>query len=220
MSQLELKYFYTLEWSPAVTDIREQYPLPLDQTLEIAGRLQIKHPTDPKTKEAAVMTTDFVIDVCTAGGTELRARTVKMAKDLNSRRALEKLEIERTWWQEQGMDWGIVTENEIPEPLAANVRWVHKARDLSSAPDISPHILGQIEHGLSKQMERRRNPLAHAALAVDEQLGLEPGSSLWVVRHLIANRYWLVDMNTVIDTGKPLAVTRSYMKINQAGDSA
>lgn len=217
MSQQELKYFYILEWSQVVVDIRERYPLPLDQTLEIAERLKIKHPTDPKTEEAVVMTTDFLIDLSMKGRTELRARNVKMAKDLNSKRAIAKLEIERTYWQEQGIEWGIVTENEIPESLVANVRWVHKAKNLSNFPNITLHILTQIERGLFKQLEQNRNPLAHVALTVDDQLGLEPGTSLWVVRHLIANRYWMVDMNALIDTGRPLTVIRSNLLADQVG---
>ncbi|MHB1419807.1 MAG: TnsA endonuclease N-terminal domain-containing protein [Bacillota bacterium] len=111
----------------------------------------------PKTKESVVMTKDFLIDVRMNGATELKARTVKLAKDLNSKRANEKLEIERTYWQELGTDWGIVTENEIPESLASNVRWVHKARDLSSAPNISTNILSQEERRLILAQKGFRN---------------------------------------------------------------
>jgi len=57
LSNNEKRYFFCLEWSPFVVDIREQFPLPLAETLEIALRLGIKHPTHPKTKEYVVMTT-------------------------------------------------------------------------------------------------------------------------------------------------------------------
>jgi hypothetical protein len=57
-------YFFNLEWSIIVIDIREQFPfLPLESTLEIANHLGIKHPTDPVTQLPIVMTTGFLIDM-------------------------------------------------------------------------------------------------------------------------------------------------------------
>lgn len=60
----EERYFYLLDWSEIVVDIREQYPLlPLDETLAIARRLGFVHPRHPRTKEPIVMTTDFLLTV-------------------------------------------------------------------------------------------------------------------------------------------------------------
>jgi len=57
---LERNYFYLTEYSDVVVDIREQFPLlPLEETIVIAEELGLKHPTNPKTQEPIVMTTDF-----------------------------------------------------------------------------------------------------------------------------------------------------------------
>ncbi|OPX92055.1 MAG: Transposon Tn7 transposition protein TnsA [Pelotomaculum sp. PtaB.Bin013] len=218
LSQGELDYFYVLDWSDVVMDIREQYPLPLEATQEIAERLGIKHPTDPKTKEAFVMTSDFLIDVQVNHRVELKVRALRSANELSSKRKIEKLEIEQTYWKERGVDWGIVTENEIPEALVKNVKWVHSAKDLSNSPAITPKILAQIEPVLFNHVMKPKMPLAHGALEVDAILGLESGSSLWVVRHFIANRVWMVKMNKPIDTGKPMVVIRSKQPVNQVGE--
>jgi hypothetical protein len=78
LSQLEVNYFYTLEWSTVVTDIREQYPLlPLSETKLIAKHCGISHPTSPKTSQPIVMTTDFLITVRQGMGVAEVARTVK-----------------------------------------------------------------------------------------------------------------------------------------------
>jgi hypothetical protein len=46
MSIFERRYFYMVDWSDQITDIREQYPcLPLERTIEIAKELGVKHPT-------------------------------------------------------------------------------------------------------------------------------------------------------------------------------
>ncbi len=47
---MERNYFYLTEFSDAVLDIREQFPLlPQEETIVIAEELGIKHPADPKT---------------------------------------------------------------------------------------------------------------------------------------------------------------------------
>ena len=49
LSDLERNYFYLTEFSDAVLDIREQFPLlPQEETIVIAEELGIKHPADPK----------------------------------------------------------------------------------------------------------------------------------------------------------------------------
>lgn len=93
LSQGELDYFYVLDWSDVVLDIREQYPLTLEATQEIAERLGIKHPVDSKTKEAVVMTSDFLIDVQINHLVELKARAIRSINELSSKRNIEKLEI-------------------------------------------------------------------------------------------------------------------------------
>src|ERR1700737_1786200 len=42
----------------------------------------------------------------------VRARAIKLAKDLN-RRILERLAIEQIYWQRRGIDWKLVTEKEL-----------------------------------------------------------------------------------------------------------
>ncbi|HEV2707631.1 MAG TPA: TnsA endonuclease N-terminal domain-containing protein [Pyrinomonadaceae bacterium] len=77
LSRLELKFFYTLEWRPDVHDIREQFPLDLDETLAIADQLGVRHPRDPKTKDYVVMTSDFVLTIRKGFVEEQHVRAVK-----------------------------------------------------------------------------------------------------------------------------------------------
>ena len=61
LSHNELYYFCLLEWSEHVRDIREQFPMRLTETLEIAANAGIKHPWDNRSRFPYVMTTDFLI---------------------------------------------------------------------------------------------------------------------------------------------------------------
>lgn len=223
MSNQELNYFYVLEWSPIVCDIREQYPLlPLEETLAIAEQCGIAHPKDPKTQGPIVMTTDFLITARQKIGTIEQARTVKSSQDLQSQRTLEKLEIERRYWQERSIDWGIVTEREIPETLAKNVGWLHP---LFSPEDLSPLSsveINRIAKALTLKISKHHVSLSNITSECDDLLGLSPGISLSVVRYLIANRQWLVDMNKLIQPNQPLTLLaepliESYQTVGGAG---
>lgn len=214
LSLLELWYFYVLEWSLAVTDIREQYPLlPLEETLDIARRLGVRHPTDPLTKEPVVMTTDFVLTVRRGCSEVDQARTVKYEKDLLSKRVLEKLEIERRYWESHGVDWKIVTEKQIPVVLAKNVQWFHQYRVLEDFATVSAAEAGQIISVLTLSVSTFvASPLRSVTLQTDDRLGLEPGSSLSLVRHLLACRRWRVDMRRPINPCERLIVTDGWAR--------
>src|SRR5271165_5097213 len=64
LSTLELAAFYHAEWSLAVVDIREQYPLfELEETQAIADRCGVRHPSHPQAHTPLVMTTDLLLTV-------------------------------------------------------------------------------------------------------------------------------------------------------------
>jgi len=211
LSTLELLYYLVLEWSRMVIDIREQYPLlPIDDTLAIADSLGIKHPAHPKTKEPVVSTTDFYISLRNESGSFEHARTVKYAKDLSDRRTLEKLEIERRYWEVRKIDWGIVTEHEIPTELANNVDFLHDAWHL---PKYMPEKnITPIAEFLTRLVLEQQQPLNELTAISDTQLGLKGGTSLKVAYYLLATRQWRINMNVPIDPDQPLAVRGTDLK--------
>lgn len=214
LSQLELNYFYTLEWSLIVTDIREQYPLlPLSETWQIATLKGISHPTSPKTNQPVVMTTDFLITINQGMGVVEVARTIKPKQKLNSQRTREKLEIERCYWAKRNINWGIVTEQEIPSVLAANIKWLHPFfhSQFLNLPEDKLHTVKTL---LTQLVQLTDTNLAQIAAQSDEQLHLPPGSSLSVARHLIATRQWLVDMNQPIEPREKLTLIATSLLSN------
>lgn len=143
LSNLELRYFYALEWSSLVTDIREQYPLPLADTQRIAQELGVAYPCHPSMRTPVVMTTDFLITRRKARVFVDEARTVKPSRDLAKLRTLEKLEIERIYWIEQGIDWGIVTEHECHPTLANNMELIHEPHNYAATTPLTPIELAE-----------------------------------------------------------------------------
>jgi len=208
LSRLELKFFYTLEWGLDVLDIREQFPLNLDETLAIADQLGVRHPRDPKTKDYVVMTSDFVITVRKDFVSEEQIRTVKHKKDLEDARVKEKLEIERVYWQEiRELSWEIVTEEHVDANVAGNVEWLHCHRDVESLTPLTAEDTKHVEALLTPRVAQGGFRLRDLTNECDARLRFAPGSSLDVVRHLLANRRWEVDMRTRIMPPLPLVLT-------------
>lgn len=110
LSDLELAVFLSLEWESSVLDIREQFPLLPSDTRQIAIDSGIKHPVIRGVDQ--VMSTDFLVD-CKDGPFEQFAIQVKPAAALQDERTLEKLELERRYWQQKQIPWFIFTDKEI-----------------------------------------------------------------------------------------------------------
>lgn len=199
----ELRYFYFLEWSPIVSDIREQFPLwPLEETQEIASDLGLKHPQPPG-GGLVIMTSDFRITL--RDGTDV-VRTVKPAADLNNERVLQKFDLEREYWRRHDVDWGIIVAEDIPLTVAKNVEWLHTYRssdglilDPQDQPEVVLHLTEQV-HANTEEA------LASITSRCDDQLALPPHTCLAVARHLLATQQWDIDIIVPINISRPLVL--------------
>lgn len=205
MSDLEAFAFYIFDWSLRVADIKEQFPLsPLEETLAIAKEIGVRHPTDPATKYPIMMTTDFVLKVQVGMSFDYFARQAKYASALCDYRTLEKLEIERRYWLRRGVDYAIVTEHDIHMPLVNNVKWLHPRYEFASLSPLSKETVIEITRVLTEMVLTEDAPLRKLTSACDAILKLRDGDSLKVVRHLIATRYWQVDMSKRLNQAQRL----------------
>ncbi|MFC8689554.1 TnsA endonuclease N-terminal domain-containing protein [Brevibacillus porteri] len=196
MSKLELMYFYLAEWSPIVVDIREQFPLlPIERTMEIAQELGLNHPKDPVSKEPIVMTTDFLLTVSIGASKHIWARTIKPTERLG-KTELDKFRIEHRFYQEQGIDWGIVTNEDIPLILARNIEFIYDYYHLLDIPHLDEQLVSFIAPKLLMGIGKNSLPLSKECLQQDQLLGLHPGTCLSIVKHMLATRKWDTDMES------------------------
>ncbi|MBS4192855.1 heteromeric transposase endonuclease subunit TnsA [Bacillus sp. FJAT-49705] len=210
LSDLERNYFYLLEYSDLVVDIREQYPLlPIEETIIIADELGIKHPVHPQTKEPIVMTTDFLVTKLDNGKPVNLARTLKYKDDLMDERVIEKFEIEREYWQRQGVDWGIVTELEVPKEMALNITFVHAYADLSHIEDFRHFAKDDLDmfsvylltHLLSYELTVRE-----AAIQLEQVFNLPSGSGLTLFKHLVITKAIEIDLMHKLDVNQIIEI--------------
>lgn len=199
LSEHESCFFYLAEFSDSVIDIREQFPLlPLDLSVKIAQTLGVDHPINPQSRDKGinVMTTDFLLTRTDGTDTWFEAVSVKPKEKLNDKRTAEKLDIERVWWQLQGIPFHLFVMPEQNKIQSKNIQWF-----------TSPY-----RHGarFSEQLMERAKALIHLETVLIEELcntfvqelGVEHDDALLLFKVLLATKQVAVDLNKPIaDTG-------------------
>ena len=198
LSHNELYYFCLLDWSDNVSDIREQFPMRLSETVNIAADAGIRHPWDYKSGFPYVMTTDFLIT--TKEG--IMARTVKSVKELENKRVREKFEIERRYWADCGIEWKVVTERQIDVIKAKNIIWLRSGMPESSC------IADAEQRGECRRlfMEMYRDPEVPFTLipeTADRFSDIGPGIGMSVFRALVRERQIDIDLSKPICYADP-----------------
>jgi hypothetical protein len=208
-SDLERNVFLHYQWPFSVIDIREQFPLlPVAGTVEIAQEMGVRHPFDPRTKHPIVMTTDLFLTAQQGLKATYHPITIKYSKDLKKMRTLEKLEIERRYWaaSPRNLVLKIITEQQVTNDFVKNMLWIHPFYWLADLYPLSECAVNKFASVLTRLVLDEALPLRTVTQKCDRLLRLEAGTSLVIVRHLLANRYWEVDMNKLICTNQQLIV--------------
>ncbi|MDP4092952.1 MAG: TnsA endonuclease N-terminal domain-containing protein [Bacillota bacterium] len=181
----------------------------LEDTLEIAEKLGIKHPVNRESKTPYVMTSDFMITINIDGKEVQRVRTIKPASDLEKKNFIEHFEIERRYWAEKGIDWGIVTDYEIPKILASNIEWAYYSYYLEPSNGLTTNELLYFAELLKDKLNKYDGKIVYITSRFDKEMNIEPGTSLDLLKHLIARKEVVMDMSS------GLILSMSTDKINK-----
>lgn len=208
LSKHEYQYLLVQEWADSVVDIREQYPLtPIELTMEIASKLNIRHPHF--NGENVVMTTDFMLTELNQNNENVElARTIKPVSKL-TRRTLELFEIERRYFQEMGIAWSMVFDTPKPTNLIKNIDWMYDAKHLDSRPGIDVEMVEIVSEPLFLLLASlgTKESISKNCLKCDAQLGIESGTSLFIVQYMLTNKRWKTDMYQHIRESRPLSLS-------------
>ena len=199
LSRNEVYYFYLLDMDPEVTDIREQFPLRLSETIAIAERFHIRHPW--KQDFYSVLTTDFLI----SRKDRLQARTIKMSKELDNPRTIEKFQIEAQYWKEHGVDWKIVTEKQINRDKSRNLQLLASG-PLAGEMIPDPVLLAQVRDALIREIQDDCLPFPEILTVIEEGFCLAPGSTLAVFKDAVLSGTISLNLDRRINMKNPLEV--------------
>lgn len=209
LSDLERNYFMILEFCNDVVDIREQFPLDLQETLLIAEELGIKHPVHPRTKEVITMTSDFCITINNNGSTKDVIRTTKYKHELLERRVMEKFMIEKVYWERHQIDWGIVTEADIDKNYSQNLSDIldyHDLSDYDGFVDISIEEREDIILAFLQRIIDTDKTVRQVTSQFEKDIHLPKGAGIALFKHLIARQYIGIDLTTPLRLDKHIKI--------------
>ncbi|SOC24499.1 TnsA endonuclease-like protein [Ureibacillus xyleni] len=217
LSDSETRFFYLLDFDDEVIDIREHYPLmeDLDKITPQLDDQLFKRLINQKTGEPLILTTTFLVTKKGKDGeANYYARSIKDYRQLENNQVIERFEIQRRYWEEKGIDYGIVTNKEIPKILAKNIEYIHSSYFLveygitSSQQELYQDILFHL------LVQAGEMPLNELLTNFDKEVNADKGTGLLIFKHLIAHKRLLVDMLEPLD----LSMSANQVLINEGGD--
>lgn len=203
-SDVEYGLFLAAEWSCSVVDIREQYPLDRVITQTIAHELKIRHPYYPGTQIPTVMTVDLLLTKVEHGQEKFLALNAKRDEEAENAKSLEKLEIQRSYFEQHGIEHHLIYHSQLPTLKIRNIAWIRDAQlkegEIEPRPGYCMQLCSSMgrELGAGVQLDtwQREQSLAHYCQTFDERYGLEPGSGLRVARMLMHEHALIVDLES------------------------
>lgn len=201
-SDIQTKYFYLLEWQDTVLDIREHFPLiDIDETIKDKEDLNFDIFKDKETGTPYILTTTFLITIKGIDDAKKKyiARTVKSYTELEKKKTLERMEIEKRYWQSKGIDWGIVTQKEISNVFAKNVEWVHSSLHSYNERGLTRDDITYLSSILKEQLLDSSHSIRKITANFDTEFNYESGTGLFIFKYLVASKQIKIDMNNPID---------------------
>jgi hypothetical protein len=196
LSEPEKKVQKLLDWNDTVIDIREQFPLlDLDLALHIATHLGIGYPKERKSGFPYILTTDFMVTLRENGRESNIALQVKPSAKLKNKRVLEKFQLERLYYAEQGIEWGIMTEKHIPPIRIKNINYVYGDYWLEATAQKTVEELREIGSILKCRLQKNELKINQVTSNLDKELNLHSGTSLYIFKHLVARKEIILDMD-------------------------
>lgn len=192
LSDLELAVFLLVEWSRSTVDIREQFPLRLEDTKALALESRIDHPSVRGVLQ--VMSSDFLVNTTDASQPKF-ALQAKYTEALSDARTIEKLELERRYWLQKGVPWWLITEKDIPSVVTQNISWIYPAQRDEIEIDVLMGRAAFYQHHFQNDPDRN---VIEVAKQLDTAYQQPMGQSLLEIRQLLAQRWFLFDILTPV----------------------
>ena len=187
-SDLELAVFLILEWHSDTQEIREQFPLQLEVTLEIAKDAGIAHPADAGIVQ--YMSSDFLVNTLNPEKSKFSLQA-KYTNALSDPRIIEKLELERRYWIQKEVPWFLITEQDITSTVFQNINWLYPAQ----REKIDSEAIVEKVQFYGHQFEAKpQSTLINIAKLIDAAYELPLGESLREIRQLLAQRCYIFDI--------------------------
>ena len=140
LSRTESDLYYVLRWDTHVYDIREQFPLDLDETLSICEEYGVRHIL--RNGVPTPFTTDLLV---TYTDGSLAAFSCK--RNMNfTKRDIEKIAIEKIYWNRKNVPRYLITYDMLNHDMANNIRHCFSYYDEKYVEDEIQFLKHKIAH--------------------------------------------------------------------------
>ncbi|MGK7930873.1 MAG: TnsA endonuclease N-terminal domain-containing protein [Microcystaceae cyanobacterium] len=197
MSRNEKKLFNFYEWIDEVVDIREQFPL-LDSnlSLKIAEELGIKH--HKKNNLVYVPTTDLRVTLKQGNQMVEVGLNMKPSDQLDKERTMEKFRIERLYYQVKGIQWYLITEEELPFILTSNIDNLRGNYRLIGYGNLDEKTLLSLLPLLKSRLQKKNCRIADITSALDEEMGFKKAVFNRLFQYLIGHKQIIFDIENIM----------------------
>lgn len=204
LSQNEVCQFLLLAFDQTVSNIKEQFALPLPETLAIAKELEVKHPVYPGTNVPMVQTLDFFCD--TSSGT--KGIAVKQHDEIFKIRSVEKLAIQEAFCAKNQHDFETTTSEELKVEPVRNLERMYRHSRTNAA------LLPMCDEWLSiflATVEQNPQERASRLLRISAE---EAGIDYSIAAHFFYGSIWRHKLD--IDWNRPLFLEFSASELGLA----
>ena len=189
LSDLERAIFFILDWKSSTLDIREQFPLNLEDTLDIAKEAGIRHPQMAGIKQ--VMSSDFLVDTADKNLPKFVLQ-VKPSSAMEDKRTIEKLEIERRYWLKKEIPFYLVSKRSFSDVIHKNLSWLFPNKDSPHEKLDIPRI-AEFYRGILQ--DRPKGTLIDICKTIDTAYQQELGQALYELKVLMSQRHICFDIS-------------------------
>ncbi len=189
LSDLERAVFFILDWKTSTRDIREQFPLIREDSLDIAKETGIRHPEMASVKQ--VMSSDFLVDTADKNRPKFVLQ-VKPSSVMEDKRTIEKLEIERRYWLKKEIPFFLVSERSISDVIHKNLFWLFPNKEVPHEEIDIPRIA---EFYKSILHDHHESTLIDICKTIDTAYQQELGQALFELRVLMSQRIICFDIS-------------------------
>lgn len=207
LSDGENRTFVMLEWRRGNIDVREQFPLPRDFTLEVAAQLGVRHQYYPGTHVPFVMTLDFLVTRVADAKEHHIAYSVKSESDLKDPREIELLEIQRSTCDLLGIAFHLIISERLPRNITNNLIWIRQANIDPEENDETRSLLEEhmIRMAQDLAVTQFRGSLVDYCTNYDRRCSVPAATGMRVARILLSNRTLGMDLNNPTPERAPLS---------------
>lgn len=218
LSDKELRLRKVIEFAKNVIEIKDIYPISVEETQLIADRLGIKYPKDTKKKQLKpIVITLLVTREIKERGEQILAIKYVSANTLVNKNQIKELEIIRNWCSEHEYKLMIVTDQELNNTVTDNIDILHNYLRLESLglEGIEIDEIIQVEKWLINNSFEGCESVRRLCASCAEVLDIKVEYVLSIYRHLVATQVIKIDFKSKWDASKVMKTGINVKKFEE-----